>query len=228
MPVARKVGRRAFRVLAWVALSLVGFIMLLPSLTHAQKGGSKKYAVNSHGIVDLCGRKFTYSNATTDTIEVNVPGKDEGVAKIIKTNGYPIQLEGKHIQDGQPVFNVPFEEHLYRKLKKLLLQLPDGYYNLGVYNIIVDDNGRTCAFSYEGCSGSTEEGGKGKAIKINARAAAIVFDETCNVMANLPAFSPPVVNGKKVVSVSNPIYPNEFKIEKHKLHLKRKGVWLVL
>ena len=210
-------------------LLLILFGIVGPLHLRAQQGAPKKYKVNDHGIINLCGRTFTYSKGSVDTITID-DAKGEPVENIIKSTGRPLKMDGKTIHDELPTFNVPVEEHLYAKLKTELAQLPDGYYSLGVYNIIVDDQGKTCAFSYEGITGrKNEEERTGEIpIDIGKQARVKLFDKICNVLAGFPAYVPPSVNGKKVVSVSNPVYPNLFKMEKHRLYVKRAGVWKVV
>ncbi len=219
------------QVRATAPLALIVLLTLLFAPCFAQKKGAKKYAVNAYGVVNLYDDKFTYSKGTIDTIESAEPGSDIEVKKIIKTKGRPVKMNGKTIYDELPVFKQEHtvEEYLLNKLRSELSKLPNGNYTLELYNMIVDEQGKVCAFSYEGISASEAEDERAlKVFIIDRTQAQQLFQKICAELTSLPAFEAAQINGKKIISVSNPIYPNQFWIRDHKILIKQKDKWVPL
>ncbi len=200
-----------------------------PHVAFPQKAGTKKYTVNQYGIVSLYNNKLTYNKGSVDTIEVAEPDSDKELKKIIKTKGWPVKLDGKAIHDEVPAFKKHHtaEVYLFNKLRSELLKLPNGRYTLELFNMIIDENGKICAFSYEGISASEadEEKQPKKVFTIDKIQGQQLFQKICDELVHFPAFEAPVVKGKKVVSVSNPLYPNQFWINNNKILVKQKDKW---
>ncbi len=214
------------QVTAQITLTVLFILLSVPGF--AIKKSAKKYAVNPYGIVTLYDDKFIYSKATVDTIESAEPGSDVEIRKIIKTKGRPVKMNGKVIHDELPVFKQKhnLEEHLLNKLRGELNSLPNGKYTLELYNMIINEDGKVCAFSYEGISASEAEDERGKSVfVIDKIQAQHLFQKICTELTNLPPFEAPQLKGKKIISVSNPIYPNQFWIRDHKILIKQKDQW---
>jgi hypothetical protein len=195
---------------------------------------AQKFSADENGLVKLSSHNFGYSRFQTDTIEMEDPKTGNMVVKVMQKNPVVISIDGKKIEDLKPVFknNGDATQYLASRMKKELSVLPDGFYDLGIENLIVDENGKTCAFTYKGFSGHKNEKPKNEeSINVDKATAQIIFNKLGNELAGLPAWLPAAVRGKKVPSISNPFgdsWQPKIQLKDHKILVKSGGDWIAL
>ncbi len=212
--------------------------LLLAGITgYSQKTATKTYMPDKYGMVNL-GAKIDYDKGKTDTIEMEDPATKEIIKRIIKMDPKPVKLNGKDfIVDNDYADAASFkgngtpQEYIFTKMKANLAKLENGFYTVNIFNIMVDEKGKTWAFSYEPVTGTkTEDGERGAAgINIDPKIEKAIFENACNTMANMPLWKPAEHKGTKVVGEANgSTYRNKLKVDNHKVYLKIKDTWKAL
>ena len=204
--------------------------LIISSLSFSQKTTGKKYKLDSYGMVVLGKHKFEYSERKVDTIKIVDPQTKEAIMKIVKIDPRPLKVDGKLITDETVKFKGggSAEEYFLGKIKNEISKLEDGYYRLDVYNIIVDDKGKICAFTYGGIHGKrTEKGGFAEnPITIPAALEDIIFEKIGDELAAFPNWEPAVLNNKPVVGEASVIKAmGLYKITAHKIAYFKNGGW---
>ena len=230
MNISKSVAITSFKTLVILGLILTVFVGF------SQQKSEKKYTPNENGIVALGNNKLEYTKSKIDTMDWEDPVTHKMIIRIIKTDPYVEKVDGKIIEDLPPAFkdNSSPAEYLYRKMKNELSGLEDGFYYVGLRNLIVDDKGKTCAFTYDGVSGNkTEDRSKARQpIEVDKQLDEKIFNKICNELANFPTWQPPVVKGKKAVSEINPFgdwsRDYQLKIQGHKVYFKTNAGWIEL
>ena len=221
---SRKSGTIAYlKMLVFIPLVLVSFICF------SQKIMTNSFVADEYGFVKLSNNQLEFSKTNPDTIEMEM--EDGSVTKkIVKKDPVVLRVDGKALEMSMPVFkdNSQVDEYIYKKLSRDLSQLEDGEYFVGVVHVIVDDKGRTCAFTYQGImSDSIDRKGRDRhPVKIDKQLETKIFSGLCKELSAIRDWQPPVVNGRKVPSVFNffggsNYYP--LRVKQHKLYIVQDG-----
>ncbi len=218
-----------FKMLVLIPLALVSFICF------SQKVIARNFTADKFGFVRLGNNQFEFSRADADTIEVEM---EDGtmVKKIVKQDPHALKMDGRPILDMNPAMDANGSpvEYLCQKMKGDFLGLEDGFYFLGIANVIVDEKGKGCGFTYQGINGSKLEDNSqpAKAIKLEKKVEEKLFNRICNELAAFPKWQPPVVKGKKVISASSLFGGTwlglQVKVERHKVYVKSGKTWVEL
>ncbi len=214
----------------------LAILALAPMSCFAQNKASKQYAPNKYGDVVFGKNKMEYSKEKIDTVEMEDPNTHEIIKRIIKRFPSLKKIDGKEIADLDPAMkgNASPAEYLYRKMKKDLSVLEDGYYDLGIMNLVVDDKGKNCGFTFQGITGyKTDDRNKPRPrIKVDKQIEDKIFNRLCEELIAFPTWQPPVVKGKKMPSASNlfggDMGPSHLKIQGHKVYFKTSEAWVEL
>ncbi len=217
---------RTFIVTPLLLAGIVGF---------AQKSSTKTYVPDQYGMVNL-GAKIEYDNGRTDTMEMEDPATKEIIKRIIKSDPRPVKVNGKEfiVEGAEPATfkgKGTVQEYVFTKMKGNLAKLDDGFYTVSIFNIMVDEKGKTWAFSYEPVNGTKTEAPQHNepAINVDPKTEKAIFENACNVMANLPLWKPSEQKGKKVVGEGyGSTYREKLKVQGHKVYLKIKDNWKAL
>ncbi len=213
-------------------------LVLTSVICFSQRVIAKTFKADEYGLVKLTNSKFEYYTAKPDTIEVE---EENGtlIKKVVKMDPYVIKMDGKAIEDARPVFkdNRSPAPYLFSKIKKELSALEDGYYNLGIGNVIVDEKGKTAAFTYQNILGDKNENSslsqaKRDNIVVDKATEQKIFNSICNELSHFPTWLPPTVKNKKVVS-SNNMFGDYWgkptlKVQNHRVYFKEQDTWIAL
>ena len=218
------------RKFPFAIVAICGLAIMCSSIAGA---APKKYTKNKFNAVILGTHKVVYSKAHRDTIEVEDQVDHAVIKKIVVTDPQPEKIDGKKvvINSGEGAEfggNGSGTLYLYKELKNELCLLNDGYYILRIYNILVDDKGQTCMFTYDppGSSKKPEFYEWSHEVPVDSAVNAKIFARACEVMDHLPKWKPATKNGKKIVGEGRlASSTDKFKIEAHKLYIIAGGGW---
>ncbi len=229
----RKSGAIAhLKMLVFVPLVLISVICF------SQKVIARTFKADAFGFVKLGENKFETYAAKPDTIEME---EENGsmVTKITKNDPHVIKMDGKNIEHSNPAFkdNASPSGYLFGKMKRELSLLEDGYYNIGIGDVIVDEKGKTRAFYYQHIWGGKKENSslsnlKDDKIVVNKETEQRIFNSLCKELSDLPTWQPPMINHKKTVSANNMF--GEYwgkpaiKVLNHKVYFKEQDTWIAL
>ncbi len=228
-----------FKTLVFIPLVLVSF------LCFSQNAGKKTYQPNQYGTIIFGENRPEYSATKFDDVAAGgstaawqdhftkeaSTRKISSVPHMIKMNGQTIQRENYWSKPNDWVMPA-----MYKKIKNELLALEDGYYYLGIKDLIVDVNGQICAFTYERILGlktvpNSSPIEERPFLQVNAQVEEKIFNKMCAELAGLPKLAPTVINNKKVVSV-NSLFGDwcaySVKVQNHKLYCATKEAWVEL
>ena len=220
-------------VLIFIPLVLMSFTCF------SQKATTKTYKADEYGFVQFGNHSFDFTSPGPDTIEVeDVDGTM--IKKIVKMDPCVWRMDGKDIcSGGDHIFanGKSPAGYLFKKLKKDISLLEDGFYNFNLNNVIVDESGKICAFNYYpilsyrgGLAKNDSE--KKKPLIIEKKTEQKFFNAICTQFVNFPKIQPCVAdNGEKLASKADLVPPSTFyqlKVEKHKVFFYVKERWVKL
>jgi hypothetical protein len=213
------------------ALSVLIPALMLSSAAMAIKGKHVKH-IGEEGKVWFTDAKVGYSGQQLDTMITTDPKSGDQIMRVIAKDPEPATLDGENIflftdEAMGPVFTYKgktLRQYVMGQLKKDLLGLSDGIYELALYSLVVDKNGNICYMLYKGVTPSYEKGVKQTPVPMDKQKH--LFDKMVDVMSELPAYKPAVYDGKVVHSLFTPSSLDErFKISGGKLYLAQGIDW---
>ncbi len=244
-PIKKRILMLTKRSTAIAQLKTLIFIplVLISFLCFSQNSNSKIYKPNEYGTIIFGDNKPEYSSTKFDEIAAGAgvaewsdhfskavaTRKTTSVPHMVKMNGKTIQRESYWSNENDWVMPA-----MYKKLKTELLALEDGYYYLGIKDLIVDENGNICAFTYERILGlktipNSSPIEERPFIPVNAMVEQKIFNKICAELAGFPKLAPTVIGNKKVVSV-NSLFGDwcaySLKVQNHKLYCATKEAWV--
>ncbi len=132
-------------------------VIIVSVVFFSNTGFSQKFEQNGNTI-SYKGNKFEMSPAMHDTIAIVDPVTGVERTMVTTLDPKPITMNGNKIYNSNELnkkttFNIKeasIKEYLMNQIGKKLSQLPNGYYNMQVSNIVIDEKGKLVFYTFNG------------------------------------------------------------------------------
>jgi hypothetical protein len=204
----------------WPVLLLVIAVSLSFS---AERGYSQQRKKNGN-IVSYKGNKIEFTTpAVYDTFIAIDPQTQEERLVLMKAQLKPIRINGRKVYELSEVDKIPevkngkLKEMVLQELGELFRQLPDGIYNAGFSNVVMDKKGEIAYYEFDGLrQDGGDTGAKDYQVLQDLRQEMV---KRVDKLLRRVSATPARVNGKKAdVYLNDDTYlPSSVKVKDHRV-----------